>query len=116
MAAFNAPTDAEVENNLLRMYTPHTRFTIDGREMDWTGFLAYVAAIRAAVARVEVTSHHFLRDGAKFADMHTVVGYPKEGGPESRFEVMVVGEVDGEGKCVWIVEMARAVPPAAKPE
>ncbi|KAJ9141703.1 hypothetical protein NKR23_g7739 [Pleurostoma richardsiae] len=106
--AFSCP-DEELESHLLsHLYTKDSIITVNGQEMTWDAFLAYLKIVRGAVSSVDVSPHHLLRDGRRFAIRHTSRGHRHEG-PESHIEAMVMGEVDDEGRALWVEEVANFV-------
>lgn len=104
---FNGP-ESEIEESILALYTPDVALTVNGSSMKMADFKEMVKNIRGIAVSVDITSHYFLRDGNLFADKHTVIG---TGHDESKtqVEVLVIGELNDEGKCIWIEERSGTV-------
>jgi hypothetical protein len=104
---FNGP-ESEIEDNILALYTPDVSVTANGSLMTMAELTAYINTIRSTAVSVEITSHYFLRDGNLFADKHTVIGIGHDGS-KTQVEVLVIGQLNEEGKCFWIEEASRFV-------
>lgn len=103
-AAYNS-TDSELESKILNLYTKDSVITVNQNRMAWDEFLPYVKAIRARTTSVEVKSHHFVRDGNMFSERHTAFGTGKDG-TKTRAEAMLMGELNEDGKAIWLEEFA----------
>jgi len=105
LKVFNGP-ESEIEENVLKLYSRDVTVTANGTSMKFDGFLEYVKSIRAQATSVSVVPHYFLRDGNLFADKHTTIGTLHDGS-KTRFESLLIGELNEEGKCFWIEEISR---------
>ncbi|EHK22934.1 uncharacterized protein TRIVIDRAFT_60249 [Trichoderma virens Gv29-8] len=103
-AVLNSP-DASLEAALLNIYTKESVITVNQKRMTWDEFLPYLEAIRARLASVEIKSHHLLRDGNMFSERHTAYGHGKDG-TETGAEAMLMGELNEDGKAIWLEEIA----------
>ncbi|KAL6857318.1 Metallo-hydrolase/oxidoreductase [Trichoderma novae-zelandiae] len=93
-AAFNCP-DSDLEKSILHLYTKQSLIT----------FVPYIKAIRARTTSVDVECHHLIRDGSMFAERHTAIGTGKDG-TMTKAEALLMGEVNEEGKAIWLEEIA----------
>lgn len=94
----------EFQSKMLDMYTKDTIITVNQNRMTWNEFLPHIMAIRARLATVKITPHHLLRDGNMFAAWHTAQGFGKDG-TETRTQSMFVGELNADGKAIWLEEI-----------
>jgi hypothetical protein len=104
--AFNGP-DEDVESTFLKLYTKDTLIKIDGKSYNFEAFLAHAMHIRNITSGVELDSHCFLRDGNLFAEKHTLSATMKEDGVRVVVEAYLFGELDADGKAVWVDEQTR---------
>ncbi|PTB70163.1 Metallo-hydrolase/oxidoreductase [Trichoderma citrinoviride] len=103
-AAFNCP-DSDLEARILDLYTRQSLITVNENRMSWKDFVPYVKAIRARRTSVEIQCHHFIRDGNMFAERHTASGTGKDG-TITKAEALLMGELNEEGKAIWVEEIA----------
>ncbi|KAK1255612.1 hypothetical protein MKX07_007871 [Trichoderma sp. CBMAI-0711] len=102
--AFNCP-DSDVETSLLNLYTRDSIIIVNQNRMSWEKFVPYIEAIRARTMSVDVECHHFIRDGNMFAERHTARGTGKDG-TTTEVEAFTMGELNEEGKAIWLEEIA----------
>ncbi|KAM0257762.1 hypothetical protein ACHAQJ_004213 [Trichoderma viride] len=102
--AFNSP-DSELESRILDLYTKDSIITVNRNRMTWDEFLPYIKAIRNRTMSVDIKPHHFVRDGNMFAERHSAYGHGKDG-KETQAEAMLMGELNEEGKVIWLEEIA----------
>ena len=107
-SAFNGPQE-QVESTFLKLYTKETVIKMDGKTYDWDAFMAHVAWIRDVASNIEIKSHCFLRDGNMLADKHTLTATMKNDAPDVVVEAYLFGELDDDGKAVWVDEQARTL-------
>ncbi|KAL7948166.1 beta-lactamase-like protein [Trichoderma barbatum] len=103
-SAFSCP-DASLEATLLSIYTQQTIITVNQKRMAWEEFLTYIKAIRSRTTSVEIKSHYFLRDGNMFSERHSAYGHGKDG-TKTHAEAMLMGELNEDGKAIWLEEIA----------
>ncbi|KAL7928551.1 beta-lactamase-like protein [Trichoderma chlorosporum] len=103
-AAFNVPDDS-LEAAILNIYAKEAVITVNQKRMTWDDFLPYVKDIRARTTSVEIKSHYFLRDGNMFSERHTAYGHGKDG-TETGAEAILMGELNEDGKAIWLEEIA----------
>ncbi|TFA97872.1 hypothetical protein CCMA1212_010402 [Trichoderma ghanense] len=111
-AAFNCP-DSDLESSLLNLYTRQSLITVNQNPMPWEDFVPYIRDIRARTTSVAVECHHFIRDGNTFADRHTARGTGRDG-TMTKAEALLIGQLNEEGKAIWLEEIATLNSDASK--
>jgi hypothetical protein len=103
-SAFNSP-DSELESRILNIYTKDAIITVNQNRMTLDEFFPYIKSIRSRTKSVDVKPHHFVRDGNMFAGRHTAYGHGKDG-TETQADAMLMGELNEDGKAIWLEEIA----------
>ncbi len=111
---FSGPPET-AEADLLRLVVPTYWQTTEDRRYEFADFVVHMQNFRKAVKHVEVEMHQFLRDGNQIADRHTVYAALKDGS-NLELEVMLFGEVSGDGRMAWIVEKSEPAKGNQKPQ
>ena len=104
--AFNGP-ESEVKPTFLTLYNEDTVVKMNGATYSFDEFLAHVANVRGLLTNFEIESHAFLRDGNMVAEKHTLKATRKEDGKSVGAEGYIFGELNDEGRAVWVDEQAR---------
>ncbi|KAL7803948.1 hypothetical protein V8C43DRAFT_266431 [Trichoderma afarasin] len=90
---------------ILNIYVKEAVITVNMNRMTWDEFIPYIKAIRARTTSVDIKSHYLLRDGNLFSERHSAYGHGKDG-TETNAEAMLMGEVNEDGKVIWLEEIA----------
>ncbi|GAA0317593.1 hypothetical protein GCM10010302_65840 [Streptomyces polychromogenes] len=86
-----------LDEALDRHFTPDYRQRTNGVWDDRAGFARHMARLRTLVRDGHVEVHEELRDGARYADRHTV-SLTFDGGRVSRIEVYLFAELAPDGR------------------
>jgi hypothetical protein len=89
--------DQPVEQVVARYFTDDYRQRTDGVWSDRTEFIAHIEHLRQVVAGGEIDVHEELRDGARYADRHTV-RIVKADGDRVHTEVYLFADIAADGR------------------
>ncbi|MGW4897951.1 nuclear transport factor 2 family protein [Kitasatospora sp. NPDC004240] len=87
----------DLDEAIDRHFTPDYRQRTDGEWSDRAGFARHMARLRSLVRSGHVEVHDELRDGARYADRHTVT-VTEHDGRTSRIEVYLFAELAPDGR------------------
>lgn len=91
-----------------RYFAPGYRQCADGEEVDRTGFIEHVQALRQRVASGRVEVIEVVREGNHLADRHRVEA-TKPDGSTVTMEIYLFGELDETGRLVRVDEVSRMI-------
>jgi ketosteroid isomerase-like protein len=89
------------------LLTPDYIQRVDGKELDYAGFLSHIEALQAHLSSVDITFEHFVTDGHSAATVH-IVDAVKTGGKRSRFKVIAYYRFR-EGRISLIDELTHLI-------
>ncbi|GGA79303.1 hypothetical protein GCM10011491_03170 [Brucella endophytica] len=90
---------AATSEQFAELLTPDYIQRVDGKEIDYAGFLSHMAALRAHLASVDITFEHIVTDGHSAATVH-LVDAVKTNGQHSRFKVIAYYQFQGKRVCL----------------
>ncbi|MFD6228028.1 nuclear transport factor 2 family protein [Streptomyces sp. NPDC060232] len=91
-----------------RHFTPDYRQRTDGVRSDRTAFVQHMARLRTLVRDGHIEVHDELRDGARYADRHTVT-LTQHNGRTSRTEVYLFARMAPDGRFQSVEETTLLV-------
>ena len=111
-----AMTEAEVHDLLRRLFaalvdpaakpeqfaellTPDYIQRVDGKELDYAGFISHIEALQANLSSADITFEHIVTDGLSAATVHSVQAV-KTNGQRSRFKVIAYYRFRGKRVCL----------------
>ncbi len=83
-AAFSAIFDPQkTAADVAAYFSPEYTQWVDGKTLDYAGFMAHVAVLKAHIAHATVHFLQFIEDGDNVSDIHDVIGVKTNGEPFS---------------------------------
>jgi hypothetical protein len=81
------------------LLTPDYIQRVDGREIDYAGFISHMEALHADLASADITFEHIVTDGRSAATVH-IVDAVKTNGKRARFKVIAYYQFRGKQVCL----------------
>lgn len=81
------------------LLTPDYIQRVDGRELDYAGFISHIEALQAHLSSADITFEHIVTDGLSAATVH-IVDAVKTNGQQSRFKVIAYYQFRGKRVCL----------------
>lgn len=99
---FDAFTDPRTKPEVFaKLLTPDYVQRVDGKELDYAGFLAHTAALQASLASSSVTFEHIVTDGRSAATVHIADAVKTNG---SRIRLKVIAYFEFRGNRISLVD------------
>ncbi|KAF5529033.1 hypothetical protein FNAPI_14014 [Fusarium napiforme] len=95
-------TQADLE----RLFTQDYTSIVDGKCIDFPGFVEHIQHLRQVTTAIKVQVTHFLRQGNQLAERHFVTA-EFSNKPPSTYEVFLFATVDESGRIERLVETLR---------
>ncbi|WP_420963666.1 nuclear transport factor 2 family protein [Brucella sp. IR073] len=90
---------AATAEQFAELLTPDYIQRVDGKEIDYAGFISHIEALRTHLASVDITFQHIVTDGRSAATVH-LVDAVKTSGQRSRFKVIAYYQFRGKRVCL----------------